>query len=121
MGTEIIVAVGTALILGLGTIAYRMLKRGILAYLRDDIKAHLIPNGGSSLADRLTDLEQAVDKLTKEAETTGCLPGCPMRQGMQSHPMMQWENDGSPTRAGSPAIGTPAPWSREPSYGPPPD
>lgn len=88
MITEIAIGVGTALIIGLGY----LLRRGILAYLRDDIKAHLVPNGGSSLADRLTKVEQAIEKLTTKAEETGCLPGCPARHAF-------------------PHIGTQAPWT----------
>lgn len=81
MFTEITVALATALIIGLGTLAYRAIMRGIKAYMRDEVRSHLVPNGGGSLADRLTKVEQAVDKLTKSNEVTGCLPGCPMRAG----------------------------------------
>lgn len=105
MGTEIFVAVATTLIIGLGSLAYRMLRRGILGYLRDDIKSHLIPNGGSSLADRLSKVEQAVDKLTKANEETGCLPGCPMRGA--------WPHTGMPdhrTRGGG-FYGSPPAWA----------
>jgi len=75
--TEITVAVATALIIGLGTLAYRAIMRGIKAYMRDEVRSHLVPNGGGSLADRLTKVEELVSKLTEQAEETGCLPGCP--------------------------------------------
>lgn len=98
----ILVPVVTTAIISLGALAFRYFARGIKSSIRDDIKAHLIPNGGSSLADRLTKVEQAVEKLTESAKETGCLPGCPVRNGY-------W-----PT-------GTPAPWAApHVSYGSPP-
>jgi hypothetical protein len=104
MVTEITVAVATALIIGLGTLAYRAIMRGLKAYMQDEVRSHLVPNGGGSLADRLTKVEKAVDKLTAQAEETGCLPGCPMRAGY------------APTE-------TPAHWQWIPRevYGSPPD
>lgn len=97
----IFVPVVTTAVIALGALAFRFFARGIKASIRDDIKAHLIPNKGSSLADRLDKVEKAVDKLTKTNEATGCLPGCPRLNGfphIDPHAQWQWmpEPYGSP-------------------------
>lgn len=75
----VIIPVITTVIIAVGALAFRFFARGIKSYIRDDIKAYLIPNGGKSLADRMERLEKAVEKLSQINEVTGCLPGCPMR------------------------------------------
>lgn len=64
---------------GLGALLYRVFTMGLMAYLRDEIRSHLVANGGNSMFDRVVKLETAVSKLTTILEETECLPGCPTR------------------------------------------
>jgi len=41
----------------------RMMLRGMKDWMEDEIKHHLVPNGGSSLADKLNRIEKNVDHL----------------------------------------------------------
>lgn len=77
--TTIVSGLILAAAVGLGALLYRVLTRGIKTILREDVVPQLVPNGGKSLADRVTKLETAVSKLTTILEETECLPGCPTR------------------------------------------
>jgi hypothetical protein len=48
--------------LGLGG---RMMLRGMKDWMEDEIKHHLVPNGGSSLADKLNRIEGNVNQLVE--------------------------------------------------------
>lgn len=68
----IILAASTA-----GTLLIRVFIRGLKTYLRDEIRTHLVPNGGSSMADRLKRVEDAVEEIRKNLTDTGCMTsGC---------------------------------------------
>lgn len=77
--SEIIAGLIVASAIGAGTWATRTFVRGIKTYLAEEIKTQLMPNGGSSLADRVTAVESAVGELTAVLRETECLPGCPQR------------------------------------------
>lgn len=64
---------------GLGALTYRVFTRGLKAYLRDEIRSHLVANGGNSMFDRIVKVETAVSDLTRILKETECLPGCPTR------------------------------------------
>lgn len=64
---------------GLGALMYRVFTKGLKTYFNDEIRSHLVANGGNSMFDRVVKLEVAVSKLTTILEETECLPGCPTR------------------------------------------
>jgi hypothetical protein len=71
--------VGALLLTGIGLVL-RTMVRGLKTYLDDEIRSKLVPNGGQSLADRLTKVESAVKDLKTSYEEQGCLnPNCPER------------------------------------------
>lgn len=43
----------------------RMMLRGMKDWMEDEIKHHLVPNGGSSLADKLNRIETNVNRLVE--------------------------------------------------------
>lgn len=67
--------------IGVGALLYRIFTKGFKTLLRDEVGKHLVPNGGSSLADRVTKMEIAIGELTKSVERSECLPGCPHHNG----------------------------------------
>lgn len=53
----------TFLITGLLGFGGRLMFRGMRDWMEKEIKSHLVPNGGSSLADKLNRIEENVDSL----------------------------------------------------------
>lgn len=51
----------------------------VKTYIRQEVRSHLVPNGGGSLADRITALEGAVQKIKETLECS--TPGCPAHSG----------------------------------------
>jgi len=79
MGVEVISALVTTAAIGIGAFVVRVLIRGLKTYLHEEIRSHLVPNGGSSLADRIAALEGAVAEIK---ETLICPDsGCPLHTG----------------------------------------
>jgi hypothetical protein len=77
---DIIGPIVVAVVIAIGTVLVRTMMRGLKTYLDDEIKSRLVPNGGSSLADRLASVEERVSKLASIFEDHECPnPGCPRR------------------------------------------
>lgn len=47
----------------------RMMLRGMKGWMNDEIRHHLVPNGGSSLADKLNRIEANTEHLMKLHES----------------------------------------------------
>lgn len=85
--TAILPTLVVSLILGVGAVLLRTMMRGLKTYLDDEIKSKLVPNGGQSIADRLTKVEKAVNELAHQYEEHGCQnPDCPERYTCQHMP-----------------------------------
>lgn len=86
--TTILPSVFASLVLGAIALVLRTMARGLKTYLDDEIRARLVPNGGSSLADRMSALEKDVREIKNTVQDQqACMnPNCPERYSCEHMP-----------------------------------